>query len=206
MISRTNVERLLLIIVGSFILAFSMYNFYYLNNITEGGVLGILLLLKNLFNIKPSIANIIIDYSLFALGYKFFGKKFFISSIIASACFSVFYSLFESIGPILPAQHNLLISTILAGTTVGIGAGLVVRAGCAAGGDDALALIISKHTRLTLGSVYMIADCSILLLSLLYLSGMDVLYSVIAVTISGRVIDLIYRGGSFADPKPVAGA
>jgi len=89
----------------------------------------------------------------------------------------------------------MLLSTIFAGTTVGIGVGLIVKAGCAAGGDDALALVISKTTSFGLGKIYLIADISILLLSLLYLSAFSVFYSVIAVTISSKIIDLIYYQG-----------
>lgn len=192
MIDRRLFKTLGLILLGSLILAFGFYNFYYLNNITEGGVLGLLLLLKNLFNIEPSVANIIIDGLLLLLGYKFFGKKFFIYSIFASISFSIMYNWFESIGPILPKIDSMLLLTILAGISVGIGVGIIVKAGAAAGGDDALALIISKFTSLHVGQVYMLGDISILLLSLLYLSVFDVFYSLIAVTISGKVIDYIY--------------
>ena len=180
------------ILLGSLILAFGFYNFYYLNNITEGGVLGLLLLLKNLFDIQPSIANIIIDGALLLIGYKFFGKKFFIYSIIASISFSFSYKVFEYIGPIVPKMHSMLLATILAGISVGIGVGLIVRAGGAAGGDDALALVIAKTTSLNVGLVYLLGDVVVLLLSLLYLSVFDVFYSLIAVTISGKVIDFIY--------------
>ncbi len=55
-------------------LAFGSYNFNYQNNITEGGVLGLLLLIKNVFDISPSFSSLIIDLSLFALGTKFLGK------------------------------------------------------------------------------------------------------------------------------------
>ena len=180
------------ILLGSLILAFGFYNFYYLNNLTEGGVLGLLLLLKNLFNIQPSIANIIIDGALLLIGYKFFGKNFFIYSIIASISFSTLYGVFEFIGPILPKIDSMLISTILAGVSVGIGVGIITKSGAAAGGDDALALVIAKTTSLNIGYVYLICDVSILLISLLYLSAFDVFYSLIAVTISGKIIDLIY--------------
>lgn len=192
MADRRLVKTLGIIFLGSSILAFGFYNFYYLNNITEGGVLGLLLLLKNLFNIEPSIANIIIDGLLLLLGYKFFGKKFFIYSVFASLSFSFMYDWFESVGPIFPQIDSMLISTMCAGVSVGIGVGIIVNAGAAAGGDDALALVISKMTSLHVGQVYLLSDISVLLLSLLYLSAFDVFYSLIAVTISGKVIDYIY--------------
>ncbi|GAA3653751.1 YitT family protein [Asaccharospora irregularis] len=207
MARRRFAESLGLIILGSTILAFGVYNFYYLNNITEGGVLGLLLLLKNLFNIEPSIANIIIDGGLLLIGYRFFGKKFFIYSLIASLSFSGLYRIFEAIGPLVPQSNSMLLSTILAGLTVGIGVGIIVKAGCAAGGDDALALVISKTTSLHVGQVYLLTDIIVLLLSLLYLSVFDVFYSLIAVTISGKVIDFIYyRVNTKTDNGNVLGA
>lgn len=193
MARRQDVERILLIILGSAILAFGVYNFYYLNNITEGGVLGLLLLLKNLFDIQPEIANIIIDLSLLLIGYKYFGKKFFMYSIFASVSFSIFYEVFGTIGPILPKSSSMIVSTVLAGLSVGLGVGLIVTTGCAAGGDDALALVISKTTSLNIGRVYMLSDCIVLLLSLTYMPIEKVLYSLIAVAISGNVIDYIYE-------------
>ncbi len=192
MATRQIVKRIMLIILGSSILAFGVYNFYFLNNITEGGVLGILLLLKNLYNIQPDIANIIIDLSLLIIGYKYFGKKFFMYSIFSSLSFSIFYYIFEKIGPMVPTVDNMLISTILAGSSVGLGVGLIITTGCASGGDDALALIISKSTSLNIGRVYMLSDCVILLLSLTYMPIEKVFYSLIAVAISGHIIDLIY--------------
>ncbi|MBQ3422490.1 MAG: YitT family protein, partial [Romboutsia sp.] len=172
---------------------FGIYNLNYQNNITEGGVLGLLLLLKNLFNIELSIANLIIDTTLLIMGYKFFGKQFLIYSIIATFSFSTFYEVFESIGPLIPVLNSKLIVTILSGLFVGIGVGIILRNGAAAGGDDALAMVISKITSLNIGSVYMIGDALVLILSLTYLSAYDIFWSLIAVNISGRTIDFIYN-------------
>lgn len=190
---RTNVKKIMLILLGAMILSFGIFNLNYQNNITEGGVLGVLLLLKNVFNVDLSMASILIDISLFAVGYKFFGKKFLMYSLFATFSFSVFYSIFEGIGPIIPVLESKLLGTILSGLFVGVGVGIIVRAGAAAGGDDALALVISKITSLKIGQVYMISDVVILILSLSYLSAYDIFWSLIAVNISGRLIDLIYN-------------
>ena len=72
---RTHAKHIILILLGSLILSFGIYNLNYQNNITEGGVLGLLLLLKNLFNIELSVANLIIDTALLIMAYKFFGKQ-----------------------------------------------------------------------------------------------------------------------------------
>jgi uncharacterized membrane-anchored protein YitT (DUF2179 family) len=190
---RTKLKHIILILLGSLILSFGIYNLNYQNNITEGGILGVLLLLKNLFDIEPSVANLIIDTSLLIIAYKFFGKQFLIHSIIATLSFSIFYGIFESIGPLIPVLQSKFIVTILSGLFVGVGVGIIVRNGAAAGGDDALAMVISKVTSMTIGNVYMVGDIAVLILSLTYLSVYDIFWSLIAVNISGRTIDFIYN-------------
>lgn len=190
---RTKVKHIILILIGSLILAFGIYNLNYQNNITEGGILGVLLLLKNLFDIEPSVANLILDISLLIIACKFFGRQFLLNSIIATLSFSIFYKIFESIGPLIPVLQSKFVVTILAGLFVGIGVGIIIRNGAAAGGDDALAMVISKVTSVTIGNVYLIGDMAVLILSLTYLSVYDIFWSFIAISISGRTIDFIYN-------------
>ena len=186
-------RNLLLIILGSCILAFGSFNFNYQNNVTEGGVLGLLLLIKNIFDISPSITALIIDLSLFALGTKFFGKQFLGLSIFASLSFSTWYKVWESVGFIVPNLTNhMLLASILAGMGVGIGIGIIVRAGAAAGGDDVIALVGEKLTPFKVNHVYMITDFIVLILSLSYLSFKQIFFSLIAVTISGKIISIMY--------------
>ncbi len=195
MYSRSKALRsILLVILGSGILAFGTYNFNYQNGVTEGGVLGLLLLIKNVFDISPSITNLIIDFSLFALGARFFGKRFLFFSMFATACFSVSYKIFESIGFIVPSLTEYMIfGSIFAGLFVGVGVGLVLRGGGASGGDDVIALLGSKFTPLKVNHVYMLTDAIVLLLSLVYLRFDQVIYSILAVVISGKLIEVIYE-------------
>ena len=90
-IKNGTLKSILLIIIGATILSFGSYNFNYQNNVTEGGVLGLLLLLQHVFNISPSITSVVIDFSLFTIGSKFFGKKFLLYSILSTITFSSTY-------------------------------------------------------------------------------------------------------------------
>lgn len=187
-------KSIVLIILGSTILSFGSYNFNYQNSVTEGGVLGLILLIKNVFDISPSITSLMIDLSLFALGSKFFGKKFLLYSILSTASFSTTYKIWESIGFLVPSfQHNMLIASILAGIGVGIGVGLVVRGGGAAGGDDVIALLGAKFTKFKVNHIYLFTDAVVLVMSLVYLDIKQVFFSIIAVTISGYLISILYN-------------
>ncbi|MGL6174555.1 MAG: YitT family protein [Cellulosilyticaceae bacterium] len=188
------IKTILMVILGASILSFGTFNFNYQNNITEGGVLGLLLLFKNLFNISPSITNIILDFSLFCLGARFYGKSFLLYSALSTISFSASYRIWEALGPIAPnLNEHMLLASILAGLFVGVGVGIVVRAGGASGGDDVIALLVSKFTPLKVNWVYMITDFTVLILSLSYLEFEQIFYSLIAVTISGKLISIIYK-------------
>lgn len=191
---RSELKKLATIMIGATILAFGSYNFNYQNSVTEGGVLGLLLLIKNVFDISPSLTSLVIDLSLFALGTKFFGKKFLLYSILSTFTFSTMYNTFERIGFLVPnLEHNMLLASILAGIGVGIGVGLVVRGGGASGGDDVIALIGNKFTPLKVNHIYLISDGIVLFLSLVYLDFKHIVFSLIAVTISGKIISIIYN-------------
>ncbi len=189
-----NRKNVLTIAIGASILAFGTYNLNFQNNITEGGILGLLLLFKNLFNISPAITCLVLDISLFILGVKFFGKKFLAYSLTSTLSFSVSYNIFESLGFFIPnLSNNMLFASILAGLFVGIGIGLIVKSGGAAGGDDVIALIVSKLSFLKVNHVYLITDLIVLLLSLSYLEFNEIFWSLIAVTVSGKTISIIYH-------------
>ena len=187
------IKSIWLVILGSSILAFTSFNLNYQNNVTEGGVLGLILLIKNLFDISPSITSLIIDLSLFILGARFFGKRFLMYSLLSTMTFSITYKIWEGVGFLVPSfTNNMIIASILAGIGVGIGVGLVVRGGGAAGGDDVIALIASRFTKLKVNHVYLITDAIVLLMSLVYLDFRQIFFSIIAVTISGKIISILH--------------
>lgn len=193
-IKKETLKSILLIMIGATILSFGSYNFNYQNNVTEGGVLGLLLLMQHVFNISPSITSVIIDFSLFAIGTKFFGKRFLLYSVLSTITFSTTYKIWESVGFLIPSfTNNMLIASILAGIGVGVGVGLVVRGGGASGGDDVIALLGNKLLKLKVNHVYLVTDAIVLLMSLVYLDIKQVFFSIIAVTISGKIISIIYK-------------
>ena len=199
-LEKETIKSIMLIIIGATILSFGSYNFNYQNSVTEGGVLGLLLLMQHVFNISPSITSVVIDFILFTIGSKFFGKKFLLYSILSTTTFSITYKIWESIGFLVPSfKHNMLIASILAGICVGVGVGLVVRGGGASGGDDVIALLGNKFLKLKVNHVYLITDAIVLLMSLVYLDIKQVFFSIIAVTTSGKIISLIYKDNSEED-------
>ena len=76
---------------------------------------------------------------------------------------------------------------------MGTGAGLIVSKGGASGGDDALALIIHKVTGWKISRAYFFTDFVVLMLSLTYIPPVKILFSLLTVALSSKVIDILHR-------------
>ena len=183
-------RRIPYLMLGAAILAFGMLNIHSRCQVTEGGILGLTLLLQHWFHITPGISGLILDLTCYFIGYKILGRDFLKSAIIASCSFSFFYNIFEYFGPVLPdLSAHPLAAAVLGGLFVGVGVGIVVRHGGASGGDDALALVISKSLNWKISRAYLFTDLTVLALSLSYIPFERIFYSLITVTISSYSID-----------------
>lgn len=190
--TKSNICNWLKLAVGTAILSFGLFNIHSQCSITEGGVLGMILLLEHWFRISPSITGVILDFTCYIIGWRMLGNSFLRNAIFSTCCFSLWYRLWEFMGYIIPDMSNLpLLAAITGAVFVGVGVGIVVKEGGAAGGDDALALVISKIAKCRISRAYLITDLTVLTLSLSYIPFSKIVYSLITVTLSSRIIDKI---------------
>ena len=186
----------LVILCGNIILAFGLYQVHAQTDITEGGVLGLMLLLKYWFDISPAYSGFVLDLICYGTGWKVLGKDFLGYSVVATVFFSVSYRIFEMFPPLWPglATHPAA-AAVLGALFVGVGAGLSVRAGGATGGDDAIAMSLAKLTGKDIQWMYLITDLTVLLLSLTYIPFSKLIWSLLTVTLSGQIIGWVQRWG-----------
>ena len=182
------------VLVGAFILAFGLYNIHSRCDITEGGVLGGVLLLEHWFGISPSVTGLLLDGACYLVGFKYLGKAFAGYSVLASVGFSLSYRFVEKTGPLLPDLSAMpLLAALLGGIFVGVGVGICVRQGGAAGGDDALAMTISKMSGIDISKAYLFTDLVVLGLSLSYIPMRKIACSLVTVTVSSWLIGKMQR-------------
>lgn len=191
-----------MIVLGSAILAFGLYNVHSISGVTEGGVLGLTLLLEHWFNISPSISGLVLNGACYVLGLTLLGKEFILYSIIAGGGFSLFYAIFERFPPLWPQIAQMPLAAAIAGAAfVGVGVGLCIRANAAPTGDDSLALSLSHHFKIGIQWVYLLGDLIVLALSLTYIPFSKIIYSLLTVVLSGQLIGLIQKAGKPKNPK-----
>ena len=189
-------RRVALIALGMAIATFGLSNIHRRVDVTEGGVLGMVLLLDHHFGIPPGLLTAVLDTACYLLGWKVLGTQFIIRSGVATLCGSAFFGLWDLTGPILPdLSAQPLLAALLGGLCVGIGVGLVVRQGGSSGGDDALALAIAQKTHWRLSRAYLFTDLTVLALSLTYIAPQRIVWSLVTVTTSSLLIDYVKNAG-----------
>lgn len=185
-------KALLVIVIGAMIGSFGIHNIHQRTGITEGGILGFMLLIEHWLKISPAYITPVLDAICYFLAFRLLGWSFIKLSAVATLCVSGFFKLWEAFPPMLPdlSAHPLL-AAIFGGIFVGVGFGLIVRQGGSGGGDDALALVISHKLCWSLSRAYLFTDVTVLLLSLTYIPVQRIVFSLITVTISSNLIDWI---------------
>jgi uncharacterized membrane-anchored protein YitT (DUF2179 family) len=191
---KLRISNCLLAFFSSAFQAFGMYHIHSVSQITEGGVLGLTLLLDHWLCISPAVSGFLLTGLCFLLGWKTMGKSFILYSLIAAAGFSSGYAVFQQFPRLFPQITAYpLAASIAGGLFIGIGAGLCVRAGGATTGDDALAMSLSRITGWDIQWIYLFTDLSVLLLSLSYIPPKKILYSLLTVILSGQIIGWIQK-------------
>ena len=192
---KCHIKKCILILLGSAILAFGLYHVHSFSNITEGGVLGLTLLLHYWLHLSPAISGFVLNALCYFLGYKTLGKKFIAYSIVAGSGFSFFYAIFEQFDPLWPQLAQMPLAAAITGALfVGTGVGISARYGGAPGGDDALAMSLGHLFKVNIKWIYLISDLVVLVLSVSYIPLNKIVYSLLTVILSGQIIGLFQLG------------
>ncbi len=180
--------------IGSALFALGFALFLIPNDINTGGISGLAMILRELLGFGSiGTLTLLMNIPLFLIGGMKIGKRFFAGSLIGMVLSSVLMDVFALIPFATPEP---LIGGLYGGVLCGAGLGLVFMAGASTGGSDILVRLAKKKYRnLPIGSISMIFDATVVLLTgLVFHDISKALYSGVVVFVSGQVIDaVVYR-------------
>jgi uncharacterized membrane-anchored protein YitT (DUF2179 family) len=177
--------------------AFGTSEFLLPNQLSSGGFSGIATITYYLFNIPMGTTIMVLNIPLFILGYIKLGKKFILKTIIATFLYSGFIDMFSGLN--IFTQDRLL-SSIYGGIFIGIGLALVFKANASTGGTDLIAHIAQNYNvNMRMSNIIVIIDFIVVLSNLIAFKEVEIgLYSVIAIYVSGKMIDIVFEGINFS--------
>jgi uncharacterized membrane-anchored protein YitT (DUF2179 family) len=178
--------------LGAAVTGLGINAFNIANRLAEGGVTGVSILLKLSLGFDPGLTTLLMNLPLLAVGWRIFGGRALILTIYGTLCLSAALSAFTWVRyPI----GDPLVAALLAGCTAGTGLGSVFRFGGTTGGVDIIARILRKYRGWRMGRTIFATDMLVVGASLLYLDTKQAVYTLVAVFVGARVIDLVQEAG-----------
>ncbi|MCC6815866.1 MAG: YitT family protein [Saprospiraceae bacterium] len=178
------------IALGVILVGIGLKGFLVPNHFFDGGNTGIALLIRQRFGIDLSLILLFLNLPYVIAGYYSIGRKFAIRTLISL----ILLGLFILYIPIHGMTHDKLLIALFGGAFLGIGTGMVMRAGAAIDGIEVLALYTLKKTSFTMTEIIMGINIIIFAIAgLVY--GIEIsLYSVLTYVAATRCIDYIVEG------------
>lgn len=183
-------------IIGAFILAVSISLFLLPNQLSSGGVAGIATVTYYLFNLPMGLVIIYINVPMFIFSSYKIGKSFFIKSIIGTISLSFFVDWLDKFTPL---TEDRFLACVYGGIIMGIGTAILLKANSSTGGSDLVSYIAKKYKpEIKSSQIIAIIDIAIILINVIFFKEIEIgLYSVIAIYLMGKVIDILFEGIDF---------
>lgn len=188
--------RYFLIVIGAGLAAVAIELFLVPNDIIDGGVIGVSLILSHLNAGSIPFVNfatlvIIINLPFMYSGYKYIGKTFVFSSIFGIVCLAVIESQLHHIEAFTTQP---ILATVFGGLILGAGVGLVIRNGGTMDGTEILGILLTKKLPFSLGEFVMFVNIFIFIWAGFVYGPEQAMYSVMAYYIAFKTIDTVIQG------------
>ena len=130
------------------------------NHFAFGGTSGLSVLLAAMFpQFNVGFFMWVLNLVLVALGFLFLGISCMGWTVFSSIALSFYVSVCEAIWPMpAPFTDDTLLELIFAVLLPAVGAAIVFNIGASTGGTDIVAMILTRHSSLNIGSALMASD------------------------------------------------
>ena len=195
--SKNSWPRLLIMIIGVFIMAITYNTFLLHYELVTGGTSGLAIMVKELFNISPALFIFIIEVFLLILSYIFLGAKTTGMTIIGSLLFPLFISITSSPCSIIANSlefDSMIIIALISGLLFGLGSGLVYKMGYSTGGSDIIMQILNKYMSISSGVALFASNVAIIIAGAFVFGINKAIYGIIIVVINSALVDKIMLG------------
>lgn len=197
--SRNLFLRLVITIIGAFLLAINYNLFLEPNNLVIGGLSGLAVLFKKMFSWNATIFIYIATALLIVIGLFLLEKKDIFKGMFVSLLYPFFITftlpLCNIIGKYLEFNDTVLVA-LVSSILFGFANGIIYKAGFNTGGSDVLMKIINKYGKIPEGRATFIMNIIIVIAGGFVFNINNVAYSAIILYLSSIIIDKMLIGVS----------
>ncbi|KFL43706.1 membrane protein [Lysinibacillus sp. BF-4] len=184
-------RKIIMVMIGAMIMAVGLELFLVPNQIMDGGIVGISIIMSHLLSLPLGLFIFVLNIPFIFLGYKQLGKTFAILTGIGITTLSV-----TTIGlhNLEPFTTDSLLATVFGGIVLGTGVGIVIRYGGSLDGTEILAILFNRKLPFSVGEIVMFMNVIIFSAAGFIFSWQQAMYSIMAYYIASKMIDVVIQG------------
>lgn len=179
--------------IGAALVAIGLDFFLIPNQVIDGGIVGISIMLSVITPWPLSIYLVLLNIPFLFMGYKQIGKSFAINTLIAVGLLAIFTYIFHYFENII-ATDNTLLAAVFGGIILGVGVGTIIRHGGSLDGTEIVAIIANKKFGLSVGEIVMFFNIFILGSAGFVFNWDSAMFSLIAYFVAFKTIDIVIEG------------
>ena len=183
-------KSLFFITIGAFITAFALESFLLPNEVIDGGIIGISMIINHLTKWNLGLLIIILNAPFIILALKKMGKMFVFLTAYANIILAVALNIFNH----YKVTNDITLATVFGGIVLGIGVGLILKNEASLDGTEILSLLVSKKFGFSVGEFIMGINVFIYLAAGKVFSWESAMYSILTYFIASKVIDAVMEG------------
>ncbi len=186
------IDKIVFLTVGALFAAFAIECFLVPNNVIDGGIVGVSIIL-NYFSSKFGLGFFIfvLNIPFVLLAFNKIGKKFVAQTIYAVVMLSLGVNYFHHVETV--TTEPILI-VVFGGILLGTGVGLVLKNGGSMDGTEILSLVLSKKFGFSVGEWIMAFNVIIYAAAGFVFGVENAMYSVLTYFVAYKVIDIVQDG------------
>ena len=190
-----DVKKIFFVLLGNTIYAAGLAAFVFPTGLITGGTTGRGLIANHYFGVPIEIFAAIFNVVMFVLAVLVLGKSFALTSLISTFYFPFILGVVQKIDGLQGWTDDPMLCTIFAGVSIGVGIGMVIKAGASTGGMDIPPLIFNKKMGLPVSVGLYLFDFGILVGQMLFRDKEKSLYGILLVMIYTVLVDKVLLMG-----------
>ncbi len=184
--------RIFFITLGAFLAAFAIEGFLVPNQVIDGGIVGVSMMISYLTKINLGILLFVLNIPFILLAFQLYGKMFIFQTFYAVSVFSIFVGIVG--GKIGIVTHDGLLVAVFGGMILGAGVGLVLKNSGSLDGTEILAITLTKKFPISVGEIIMFLNIFIYTCAGFIYGWEKAMYSTLTYLTASKVIDVVLQG------------
>ncbi len=184
-------KKFFFLTIGPLIAAYALECFLVPNNIIDGGIIGVSIILAHITKYNLGLLIFVLNLPFILLAFNKIGKKFVLQTFYAIGILSLGTNFFHHIENV---TSDLLLATVFGGIILGLGVGIVLKNEGSMDGTEIMSLVLSKKFGFSIGEIIMGFNVIIYAAAGFVFGAEKAMYAIITYFIASKIIDAVLEG------------